>query len=462
VIPGDELERRLARATELDHLGRTEEATQAYLSVLTLDPTHFAALNNLGTLLHDAGYRSAARTAYEEAVRYHPDNALARVNLANLLSVDGAPDAARDHYARALALAPDHVDAHRGLANLLAEAGDHAAAAQHRQAAYARQPAVSQRYRGAGPGIPLLLLIGAGGGNVPTRGLIDDRVFRVTALAPEFFEEAAPLPEHALVFNAIGDADLAGPALAAADAVLARTRAPVINRPQAVRETGRVAVARRLARVPDVIAPVVAALPRADLVAGDAAARLGLHGLGFPVLLRSPGFHTGQHFVRVEQPGTLDPALRALPGETLLAIEFLDARGADGLARKYRVMIVDGQLYPLHLAISSDWKVHYVTSAMADRPDLRDEEAAFLADMPRVIGARAMTALAAIARELALEYAGIDFAVARDGRIMPFEANATMVVNPPEPDPRWDYRRAAIAGVLDAVRAMLAARASSG
>ena len=459
MIPPGELERRLARATELDRLGRTEEATQAYVSVLTLDPTHFAALNNLGTLLHDAGYRSAARTAYEEAVRYHPGNPLGRVNLANLLLADGALDAARDHYARALALAPDHVEAHRGLANLLAAAGDHAAAAQHRRAAYARQPAVAQRYRGPAPGIPLLLLIGAGGGNVPTRTLIDDRIFRVTALAPEFFDAAAPLPEHALVFNAIGDADLAGPALVAADALLARTRAPVINRPHAVRETGRGAVAQRFARISDVIAPVVASLARTELAAGDAAARLARLGLGFPLLLRSPGFHTGQHFVRVEQEAALDPALRELPGETLLAIEFLDARGADGLARKYRVMIVDGQLYPLHLAISPDWKVHYVTSAMADRPDLRDEEAGFLADMPRVLGARAMAALAAIARALALDYAGVDFALARDGRVVLFEANATMVVNPPEPDPRWDYRRAAVARVLDAVRAMLTTRA---
>ena len=459
MIPRDEFDRRLARATELDRLGRIEEATQAYLSVLALDPTHFATLNNLGTLLHDAGYRSAARTAYEEAVRYHPDNAIGHVNLANATLADGALDAAHTHYGRALALAPDDIEAHRGLANLLAATGDHAAAADHRRAAYARQPVIAQRYRGNGSGIPLLLLIGAAGGNVPTRPLIDDRVFQVTALAPEFFDAAASLPEHALVFNAIGDADLAGPALDAADALLARTRAPVVNLPRAVRETGRAAVARRFAAVPDVIAPVVVSLPKSALAAGDAAALLARHGLGFPVLLRSPGFHTGQHFARVDNAAALGATANELPGDALLAIEFLDVRGADGLARKYRVMIVDGRLYALHLAASPEWKVHYVTSAMAERPDLRDEEAAFLADMPCVVGARAMTALAAIARELALDYAGIDFAVAPDGRVILFEANATMVVNPPEQDPRWDYRRAPVARVLDAARAMLTARA---
>ena len=458
MIPRDEIERRLTRATELDRLGQTDEATQAYLAVLTLDPTHFAALNNLGTLLHDAGYRSAARTAYEEAARYHPDNPIAHVNLANLMLADGDLDKARDHYARALALAPDHIEAHRGLANLLAATGDHAAADDHRRAAYARQPVIAQRYRGADPGVPLLLLIGAAGGNVPTRPLIDDRVFRVSALAPEFWGDEAALPAHALVFNAIGDADLAGPALAAAERVLARTRAPVVNPPRVVRETGRLAVARRLAPLPDVIAATVASVPKSVLATSDIAARLAHHGLGFPVLLRTPGFHTGQHFVRVDHAMGFGAALAELPGDALLAIEFLDARGADGLSRKYRVMIVDGRLYPLHLAASPDWKVHYVTSAMAERPDLRDEEAAFLADMPRVLGTRAMTALDAIARTLALDYGGIDFALAPDGRVILFEANATMVVNPPDADPRWDYRRASVTRVLDAVRAMLMAR----
>ena len=36
----------------------------------------------------------------------------------------------------------------------------------------------------------------------------------------------------------------------------------------------------------------------------------------------------------------------------------------------------------------------------------------------------------------------------------------TMVVNPPDPDPRWDYRRAAVDAVLAAARDMLLQRAA--
>ncbi len=97
----------------------------------------------------------------------------------------------------------------------------------------------------------------------------------------------------------------------------------------------------------------------------------------FPLLLRSPGYHTGRNFILVEQADQLSAAAASLPGSDLLVIEYLDSRGKDGNARKYRVMMIGGQIYPLHLAISGNWKVHYFTSDMADKPDHRREEAAF-------------------------------------------------------------------------------------
>jgi tetratricopeptide (TPR) repeat protein len=56
----------------LTEMGRTLEARNAYLDLLAREPSHRLALNNLGTLLHATGYRTAARTAYAEAVARHP------------------------------------------------------------------------------------------------------------------------------------------------------------------------------------------------------------------------------------------------------------------------------------------------------------------------------------------------------------------------------------------------------
>jgi hypothetical protein len=289
---------------------------------------------------------------------------------------------------------------------------------------------------------------------------LDDKIFRTFVVLPNVYDPDVPLPEHQVIFNAIGDADLCQHALDRAVTLLDRTFAPVINSPAAVLGTGRAANARRLAEVPGVLAPVIATFSRQTLAASDAQQALDRKALQFPVLLRAPGFHNGQHFLFVENAAQLPSALAELPGDEFTAIQYLDARGADNHYRKYRVMMIGGWLYPLHLAISTNWKIHYVTADMADHPGHRAEEARFLEDMPGVLGPRAMAALAEIQNALGLDYAGIDFGLNAAGDILLFEANATMTVLPPARDRRWDYRRGAVQRVEDAVRKMLVDRAA--
>jgi hypothetical protein len=98
---------------------------------------------------------------------------------------------------------------------------------------------------------------------------------------------------------------------------------------------------------------------------------------------------------------------------------------------------------------------------MAESAAARAEEAAFLVDMPGVLGPRAMAALSAIAERLGLDYGGVDFGLSPAGEVLLFEANAGMVIQPPGPEPVWDYRRAPIARALAAVKALLLARAGA-
>jgi glutamate/tyrosine decarboxylase-like PLP-dependent enzyme len=450
---------RFERACLLAEVGRTTDARDAYIELLSLEPSHRAALNNLGTLLHQTGYRAAARTAYAQAVAKHPDDPMSQVNLANVLVEIGALADAREHYETALRLQPDHAEAHQGLATVLAELGDQPGAARHRQLGFASRPVVALPYRGERPPLSVLLLAASAGGNIPMRHFLNDRIFQTFIVFVEFYDLATPLPPHRLVFNAIGDADLAAPALAAAQAVLALTSAPVINAPAAVAATGRSDTAQRLAGIPGVVTPGAVTLPRALLAGPDVATTLARHGFEFPLLIRTPGFHTGRYFLRIETLAELPGALAELPGEELTVLRYLDARGPDGKARKYRVMMIDGGLYPLHVAISSHWKIHYFTADMADNPEHRAEDAEFLENMLGVLGARAMAALTEIQLRLGLDYAGIDFGLSAGGEVLLFEANATMVVNPPEPDEKWAYRHPAVERIYAAVRRMLMGRA---
>ena len=266
------------------------------------------------------------------------------------------------------------------------------------------------------------------------------------------------MPPHDFVFNSIGDADLCRDGLEAACALLERTDWPVINDPRAVLKTGRAANVGRLRGLAHVIVPRMATVPRRLLAGPEAQSIVAEAGFAFPFLIRPPGFHTGRYFSRIENLAGLAAAAAQVPGDDVWLIEQLDTRDSDGWFRKFRVMIIDRKIYPLHLAISRDWKVHYFRADMATSALNREKDAAFLADMPRVVGTRGMEALEKINAALDLDYCGIDFTVNADGDILLFEANATMVMVPLSADPKWDYRRPAFDAVFAAVRRMLDAR----
>ncbi len=447
-----------ARARALDDLGRNEEARQAYVEVLTVQADHLGALTALATLAVKLGQRGVAKTALAQVARARPDSAVAHANLATILCDDGDLAAAREHYETALRLDPEERTAHRGLAIVLLRLGERDAARHHGRLGFQGR-ADAWPYRGSGQPVSMLILLSAAGGNTPIEQFADDRVFRKWTLAPEFFDPDVALPPHDLVFNAIGDVELCGEALDMAAVAVDRSRAPVLNTPSRIRLTDRAANAARLGRIPGVVTARVEAWSRDSLASPGAANALAERGFALPVLLRSPGFHAGAHFVKVDRPEELPRAVEGLPGSTLLVMSFLDTRGHDGKFRKCRAMAIDGRLYPVHLAVSRQWKVHYFSADMPENADHRAEDEAFLQDMSGTLGPRAMRALEAVAETMGLDYGGIDFALDRHGDVVVFEANAAMAVLTPTGDPRWDYRAAPIERVHDAVRRMLLSRA---
>jgi glutathione synthase/RimK-type ligase-like ATP-grasp enzyme len=450
----------IERAVLLAALNRQLDAQQAFVDILRRAPENFSALNEFGTLLTNMGAISAACRVYSEAIAHHPENPIAHVNLANLLLRANQHEKAREHYEAVLRIDPEHAPAHQGLGAVLSDLGDRGGARYHFGKGFRDHAISSLPYRGTEPPITLLQLVSSGGGNIPTASFLDDRIFLTSVIVADYLDPSAPLPPHQLVFNTIGDVELCEPALEAATRLIARTSAPVINDPRAVMKTSRIGNSQRLRAVPGVVTPQTTAVARELLAGPEGVNAIANLGFKFPLLLRSPGYHTGRNFILVESAAGLAAAAASLPGDSLLVIEYLDARGKDGNARKYRVMMIGGRIYPLHLAISGDWKVHYFTSDMADKPDHRLEEANFLNEMPAALGGKAVAALGQIQALLGLDYAGIDFGLGRDGELLLFEANATMVIAPPGPDEHWAYRRTAIDRVLDAVVSMIKQRST--
>ena len=480
------------QADQLTASGGYEEAIALYRQVLDVSPDHAVAANNLGNAYQKMGRFADAVSCYRRACEARPDNADIRTNLGRALEASGqaqqaleeldralalAPGSAdihfhiatllerqlflaeaRHYYEAALRLKPDYPAAHIGLGDVLADLGFEEEAWQQRRLGYAeRVLSTTPALRNDHP-VRILKLMSAAGGNIPLDEVLTPFRFEVTGLIVEFADRLPPADGYDMVVNAIGDADRCARGLQAAAALLQQSSVRVLNPPERIVPTGREALAERLGGLEGVRTPRVRSMPRALFRAEKAAAMLAEQGWQCPLLLRAMGYHSGHHFTLVETFDQVDAAGAALPGEHLLVIEWLDGRGTDGLFRKYRAMLLAGEVFPLHLAISRQWKVHYFSADMAVSEAHRAEELRYLADPAGVIGAPAMTALRRIGEALGLDYAGIDFALDGHGTVLVFEANATMRIVPPPPGPLGDPRRPFIDRAMAAARELFSGK----
>jgi glutathione synthase/RimK-type ligase-like ATP-grasp enzyme len=456
-VEPDQIPILLERAMTLENCGNDEEAEAGYRYILSLDPENFPALNNLARLMYNLDRRVEAFQLYQESVARHPQNAKAHANLGFMFLRADNPSLARLHYERSIKLEPSNVEAHRGLTIALEQLGETATAAEHRRFGFHDHPLMTLPYRGLGNGIQTLMIVSSTAGNVHFERLLSDKIFAITKIVAESESNVTELPPHELLINAIGDADIAPTCLIAAQRIVRRSHTPVINHPREVQATRRSEVAQRLRLIPNVRTAQMQGFSRKALLLEDGAKLIESAGFHFPVLIRSLGYHTGKHFILMDEPESLDEIIEQLPGEEFLVMEFLDTRNIIGEFCKYRVMMIDGEIYPLHAATGHNWKVHYFSAEMED--DLhRKIDAEFLQDMESCLGPRIIETLKNITEELGLDYGGIDFSIDDDSQVVVFEANASMAIVRPPSDERWAYRIEPTKRIYDAVERLFLSR----
>jgi hypothetical protein len=398
---------------------------------------------------HAAGRNIEAKAQTCAADALEAGAPLALFNLGTAFFTVGQNDVAAKWYRRALRLEPTLTVAHQNLACILDLQGDAKAAGSHRDAAYCRQcifvePAAAPKRR-------VLILSASGRGNVPVKWLLPNAVNTQIKWFVEYAGRGAPtdLPEYDLVFNAIGDPDMERPTRAAVRCFLRTCTKPLLNTPGRVARTRRDRLATLLTGIPGIEVPRVARVRTLR----DAVTAIDKAGMGFPMLLRPAGSHGGDGLTRLDGSADLHQvAFDRFPSWYLSA--FRTYQSPDGYWRKYRVIFIDREPYPYHLAISDRWLVHYVTANMLSDPAKAAEECRFLQNPAATLGEAAMKSLRTIAARLDLDYAGIDFACLPDGHLLVFEANATMLVHA-ETLAVFAYKNAFVQAILDAFEELL-------
>ena len=235
------------------------------------------------------------------------------------------------------------------------------------------------------------------------------------------------------------------------------TPTTTLNDPGRISHTTRDAITELLSEIPGCRIPDILRLPADKDVA--AAVREAELLFSFPLLVRPAGTHGGDDFEKCADAAALAEYLSPRKGDHYL-IEYIDYASADGHFRKYRFIFVGAKVMPYHLCIGNDWKVHHVSTDMANQPWMQQEEAAFLANPGAVFSQAHYQTLNTIRERIGLDYFGIDCALDGEGNLVVFEVNASMLVH--ARNEGFSYKDAYVRAIKDAFDAMLHERAEKG
>jgi tetratricopeptide (TPR) repeat protein len=123
-----------AKGLEIEQSGgRPEEAAEAYLKAVEMNPGSAGALVNLGTIYFHKRDWARSEYYYKAAVAADPNYALAHYNLGNYYDERNDTESAARHYYEALRIQPQYADAHYNLALLHQGEGDTMQALSHWQ-----------------------------------------------------------------------------------------------------------------------------------------------------------------------------------------------------------------------------------------------------------------------------------------------------------------------------------------
>ncbi len=295
--------------------------------------------------------------------------------------------------------------------------------------------------------------------NTPVEFLVEDSDIALTLLyVGEGIPAITELPEHDVLFVAIGEADDKRDLLLSLEAIVKDWPRPVLNYPARIAELGRDRACALMQSASTIEMPTAVRITRAQMQAlADEQCSLEtlIPATDFPIIARPLGSHAGNGLRKIVSVDAVADYLQAVPSEEFYIARFVDYRSSDGLFRKYRIMLIDGQAYISHMGISKHWMIHYLNAGMTDSAEKRAEEARFMADFDTDFAQRHAQAFAEIHQRTGLDYVGIDCGETADGKLLIFEVDSDMIVHAMDPVDMFPYKQAPMQKLFAAFRALL-------
>lgn len=232
-----------------------------------------------------------------------------------------------------------------------------------------------------------------------------------------------PIPDFAI--NRISDPDTNQNGLALAMRFVAENNIPVLNHPEKILATRRDVFYQRFSNNDGIVIPkTIRVTPK---YCRDVRALIERGEIRLPCIIRPTEGHNSQGVFLIKEPSDTDELERfAFDGREYYISEFYECRDNDGLYRKFRVIFVNGKIYPRHLFISDNWCVDAKTKHAEEK--YFNEEKFFLENFQSYLGEEVISRLNNFCAKVGLDFFGLDLNLRPDGTLVLFEANASMAV----------------------------------
>lgn len=301
--------------------------------------------------------------------------------------------------------------------------------------------------------------------NTPLEFLLENSDVSLDLLyVGEGIPPVSELPDHDAMFVAIGESDENLPLLKELENVLRTWARPVLNAPGKITLLSRDSACRLLSSAPGIEMPVAVRIDKQTLqkIGGkELPVENFISDGSYPVIVRPVGSHAGHGLEKLDSADAIRAYLQTSPSEEFYIARFVDYRSKDGQFRKYRIMLIEGRPFICHMAISTNWMIHYLNAGMADSAEKRAEEAALMSAFDNDFALRHKDAFRAITERIGLDYVGIDCGETPDGRLLIFEADSDMIVHAMDPAEMFPYKQPVMRKLFGAFREMLSNASAS-
>jgi Tfp pilus assembly protein PilF/glutathione synthase/RimK-type ligase-like ATP-grasp enzyme len=254
-------------------------------------------------------------------------------------------------------------------------------------------------------------------------------VFEGDAAAPS---DRKRIPQPDLVINNFsnGEVVLSEGKLTNMSALVDSFGVPVINHPTKVIQSTRVTSVKLLDNLSGVLVPKTMPFSSAGKTREELVREIE-DQYNYPLITRTLAYQRGIGMAKADTRDALVEVLASGLPENFLVTEFVDSRGKNEFFRKIRAAIVKDEIIIVRADYDTYWNIHGRKSVervpfYLEHLYLLEVERRICVNPEAELGKSAMQSLRKIRDRIPLDVFGVDFDVDADGRVVFYEANATM------------------------------------